>query len=83
MAWGYQKSFTVMHDDTVRRRVNCRDCLYYDNDDKSCQKRPLYLPIDGYNNWKKCEYFELDMTTSHYEEKSAQLEKMKHRGGRK
>ena len=77
MAWGYQKSFTVEHDDTVRRKISCKDCLYYDRDDRSCLKRPLYLPEDGYHNWKKCDHFELDMTTSHYEEKKAQYERMR------
>lgn len=39
-------------------------------------KRPLYLPEDGYNSWKKCSYFELDPGTYNYEAKLQQLKKM-------
>lgn len=72
MAWGYEKCFIVEHDNTLKRRIDCKDCIYYDNSDKSCSKRPLYLPVDGYNSWRNCDYFELDSSTSHYEEKSEQ-----------
>ena len=73
MAWGYEKCFTIEHDNTLKRRIDCKDCCYYESDDKSCMKRPLYLPVDGYNSWRTCEYFELDSSTSHYEEKRMQL----------
>lgn len=72
MAWGYEKCFVIEHDNTVKRRIDCKDCCYYESDDKSCMKRPLYLPVDGYNSWRNCDYFELDSSTSHYEEKKAQ-----------
>lgn len=81
MAWGYEKSFTIEHDNTLKKRIDCKDCIYYDSNDKSCTKRPLYLPVDGYNSWKTCKYFELDQTVSHYKEKNVQylhqLEKRK------
>lgn len=77
MAWGYEKSFTIEHDDTVRKRLNCKDCFYYDKSDKPCTKRPLYLPADGYNSWKNCEYFEIDSSTSNYDTKWAQYENIK------
>lgn len=35
-------------------------------------KRPLYLPVDGYNSWRSCKYFELDHSVSHYDEKNVQ-----------
>lgn len=72
MAWGYEKCFTIEHDNTLKRRIDCKDYIYYEWSDKSCMKRPLYLPVDGYNSWRKCKYFELDQGTSHYEEKWAQ-----------
>ena len=72
MAWGYEKCFIIEHDNTLKRRIDCKDCCYYESDDKSCMKRPLYLPVDGYNSWRNCDYFELDSSTSHYEEKKAQ-----------
>lgn len=72
MAWGYEKCFTIEHDNTLKRRIDCKDCIYYDSSDKSCMKRPLYLPVDGYNSWQNCKYFELDHSVSHYDEKSLQ-----------
>ena len=72
MAWGYEKCFVIEHDNTVKRRIDCKDCCYYESDDKSCMKRPLYLPVDGYNSWRNCDYFELDSSPSHYEEKKIQ-----------
>ena len=55
MAWGYEKCFTIEHDNTLKRRIDCKDCCYYESDDKSCMKRPLYLPVDGYNSWRMCD----------------------------
>lgn len=72
MAWGYEKCFTIEHDNTLKRRIDCKDCIYYDSSDKSCMKQPLYLPVDGYNLWRNCKYFELDHSVSHYDEKSLQ-----------
>lgn len=72
MAWGYEKCFTIEHDNTLKRRIDCKDCIYYDSSDKSCMKRPLYLPVDGYNSWRNCKYFELDHSVSHYDEKRLQ-----------
>ena len=74
MAWGYEKCFVIEHDNTLKRRIDCKDCCYYNSEDKSCMKRPLYLPVDGYNSWRTCNYFELDSSTSHYEEKKVQYE---------
>lgn len=72
MAWGYEKSFTIEHDNTLKRRIDCKDCIHYESSDKSCMKRPLYLPVDGYNSWRTCKFFELDFCVSHYEEKKMQ-----------
>ena len=58
MAWGYERGFVIEHDNTLKRRISCKDCNYYDSSDKSCMKRPLYLPVDGYNSWRYCQYFE-------------------------
>lgn len=57
MAWGYEKAFIVEHVE-FKKKLSCKDCCYYEKDDKSCLKRPLYLPEDGYNSWKSCKYFE-------------------------
>lgn len=73
MAWGYARGFVIEHDNTVKRRIDCKDCDHYEREDKSCRKRPLYLPVDGYNSWRTCDFFELDPTTSHYDEKKAQF----------
>ncbi len=73
MAWGYESSFTIEHIDNMKRKISCKDCMYYDISDKSCSKRPLYLPEDGYNSWKSCKYFELDEGVTFYQEKKEQL----------
>lgn len=69
MAWGYERSFIVEHDNTLRKRINCKDCVYYEADDKTCRKRPLYLPHDGYDSWKHCKYLELDQNANNYLDK--------------
>ena len=71
-AYGYERGFIVEHDSTLKRKIDCKDCNYYDKSDKSCIKTPRYLPEDGYNSWRYCNYFELDTTTSYYDEKKAQ-----------
>lgn len=72
MAWGYEACFIIEHDETLKRKIDCKDCVYYEKSDKSCMKTPRYLPEDGYNSWRHCNYFELDTSVSHYEEKKAQ-----------
>lgn len=61
MAYGYEKGFVTEHDPTLRKNVNCRDCIHYDKDDYSCTKRPLYMPEDGYGFWKTCKYFDVSL----------------------
>ena len=73
MAWGYEARMTIEHDPTVRKRIDCKDCIYYEHSDKSRMKRPLYLPEDGYNSWKKCKYFEIDRDTPNIDIKEQQL----------
>ena len=41
------------------KRVSCRHCLYYCEDDKSCSALPLYVPENGYGYWKQCKKFML------------------------
>ena len=72
MAWGYEKAFIVEHVD-FKKKLSCKDCCYYEKDDKSCLKRPLYLPEDGYNSWKNCKYFE--PTKDAIKSKKDQIEK--------
>lgn len=74
MVWGYARGFVIEHDNTVKRKI---DCMNYESDDKTCTKRPLYLPEDGYNSWRNCDYFILDPSTSHYEEKKTQYERFR------
>ena len=85
MAWGYARGFVIEHDNTVKRKIDCKDCEYYELEDKSCGKRPLYLPEDGYNSWRNCDYFKLTPAASHYEEKKAQYAEFQRRkkNGRK
>ena len=48
--------------------VTCADCKYY-NDDKSCEKEPVYIPEVGYGNWKYCKSFLLSQSASNFYEK--------------
>ncbi len=43
MAWGYEACFIIEHDDTLKRKIDCKDCVYYEKSDKSCMKTPRYL----------------------------------------
>ena len=79
MAWGYERGFVIEHDDTLKKRIDCKSCCYYDKTDKSCMKRPLYLPVDGYNLWRNCQFFELNDSTSNYAQKRKQLESIEKR----
>ena len=79
MTWGYARGFVIEHDNTVKRKIDCKDCEYYEPEDKSCGKRPLYLPEDGYNSWRNCNYFKLTPAASHYEEKKAQYAELQRR----
>ena len=78
MASGYDKGFIIEHDDTLRMHISCADCSFYESDDKSCMKRPLYLPEDGYNSWKHCKYFEMNRETYNYEEKRERYDEYHH-----
>ncbi len=73
MAWGYERGFCIEHLDRNEHKVTCRDCEHYDDSDKSCMKRPVFLPHDGFNLWKKCEFFTLERNVPYYEEKCAKL----------
>ena len=73
MAWGYEKGFCIEHVDRNEHKITCKDCSYYDDSDKSCMKRPLFLPADGYHSWKTCDYFTLDNNTVYYDEKMKRL----------
>ena len=77
MAWGYEARMTIEHDPTLKKRIDCKDCIHYDSSDKSCTKRPLYLPEDGYNSWRNCKYFEIDRGTPNYDAKMQQLSRKK------
>lgn len=71
--WGYEKGFVIEHDPTKKKRISCRDCIYYEKSDQSCLKRPLYLPVDGYNSWKNCKFFDLSDSTPNLNDKYGYL----------
>ena len=72
MVWGYEAAFTIEHDRTLKKKIDCRDCVYYESEDKSCMKTPKYLPEDGYGSWRKCKFFKLNELASNYETKLSQ-----------
>ncbi len=75
--WGYEKGFVVEHVYSEKKKICCRDCIYYEGSDHSCNKRPVYFPEDGYGLWKKCKDFRLDKSVDNLEEKEAQYDKLK------
>lgn len=56
MAWGYEASFIIEHVYESKKK-SCKKCKYYNKEDMSCKKHPYYLPVDGFDSWKRCEYF--------------------------
>lgn len=77
--WGYERGFVIEHDPTIKKRIDCKDCCHYDSSDKSCSRRGLYLPEDGYNSWRNCKTFSLEPNVSHYYEKQMMLERIRER----
>lgn len=81
--WGYEKAFTIEHDPTLKKKICCKDCFYYEKLDCSCRKLPLYLPEDGYDSWKTCGYFDLLKDVSNYEEKQSEYLSFLHKKSNK
>ncbi|MBR4719546.1 MAG: hypothetical protein IKP31_04795 [Lachnospiraceae bacterium] len=69
----WEKSTTVLHDPTKRKKINCRDCVHCD--EEGCCNKTANV-IDSYNTdiWKNCEYFELSEDAYNFEEKDKQFE---------
>lgn len=72
----YADGFVIDYDDTIRKNVNCKDCKHY-NRDRSCGKKPLYFPVDGYHHWKTCEFFMLKRNASNVHEKAKRVIKQR------
>lgn len=69
MASNLDKGFTIEHVYTGRKRISCRDCNYYELSDRSCLKTPRVFPESGYDSYKYCKYFVLDVNADFYDEK--------------
>ncbi len=67
VTWGYAKGFVIEYDNTLKKRIDCESCLYFEKSDKTCLKKQLYLPVDGFDSWKNCNCFSLDKGTSNKE----------------
>ena len=83
MAWGYEASFIIEHDETLKRKISCKDCVYYDSSDKSCNITPRYLPEDGYDSWRWCGKFKLSESAHNYKIKEKQAKRLKSGGSKK
>ena len=75
-AYGFEKGFIVEHDNTLKKGIDCKDCVFYEKEDRSCTKRGLYLPEDGYNSWKRCDCFSLRDDAPNYDAKKTKLIQM-------
>lgn len=45
----------------IQKRVSCGTCTNYCKEDKSCNVSAVYPPVDGYDYWKRCDKFDLDI----------------------
>ena len=41
------------------KRVSCANCINYCAEDKSCTAKPIFVPLNGYTYWIKCDRFVL------------------------
>ena len=67
----------IKYDDTPKKKVSCRDCKFYDEDDTSCFKG-IDINNAGSSNWHKCKYFILEA----FADKSKKEEVRKKKGER-
>lgn len=77
MAWGFEKGFVIEYDDTLKKRIDCKSCLYYDKTDKFCGKKTISFHLESYTSWQSCEWFRLDKDTCNYKIKKASLDAKK------
>lgn len=58
----------VIENTNESKRVSCRHCVNYCEDDKSCNVMPFYVPENGYGYWKYCKKFLLspEFNDSHF-----------------
>lgn len=41
-------------------KISCSKCINYCQEDMSCNVKPVYCPVDGWDLWKHCDQFELE-----------------------
>ena len=74
-SWGDKYIIEKKHTSS-KSYVTCSDCKYY-NDDKSCEKEPVYIPEVGYGNWKYCKSFLLSQSASNFYEKEKVVKRVR------
>ncbi len=69
MSWA--DGFVIDRDPTLRKNPNCKDCFYYENEDKTCNRMGYHFvrDEDSLTSWQKCDYFDLEEGVDNYEEK--------------
>ncbi len=77
MSWSDGFVIEYVHKGNKGKRISCRDCSNYVASDRSCRKKPVYLPEIGYDLWKTCNSFKLSKSTNFYEEKLERINKLK------
>ena len=73
----YEDGFCIEYVRKGSKRISCRDCINYIVADRSCVKKPVYLPEIGYDLWKTCKYFKLSKSASFYDQKIERINKSK------
>lgn len=69
----WEKSTTVLHDPTKRKRINCRDCVHCD-EEGFCDSTDNVIDSNNTDLWKHCGFFELSEDAYNFEEKDKQFE---------
>ena len=41
-------------------KISCSKCIHYCKEDRSCNVKPVYCPVDGWDLWKHCDMFKLE-----------------------
>ena len=70
MASNLYRGFTIDHDPTQRKSINCKDCVHYDECDGSCSKTAFVPKNEGFDLWRNCKSFKLSKTAYNYDIKA-------------
>lgn len=71
----YKDGFVIEYDDSIRKYMNCLDCIYANIEDNCCEKYSWVFREDSYNRYKECDDYQLKSDIPFEKEKKQQYEK--------